>query len=92
MKLSEIKLQDVVSYCRCEEDEKIIEPFFDAAIDYVKDYTGMSIEQMEEKSDITIAVLCVCSELYDSRSVLSDRDKVNKLIEGILNLHDLNLL
>lgn len=44
MKVSEITINDVAEYLRCDATELILDPILSAAIRYVSDYTGIAIE------------------------------------------------
>lgn len=63
-----------------------------AAIAYCVEYTGLKEEEMNEKEDITIAVLTLISDMWDNRSMTVERSNTNKVIDTILGMHCVNLL
>lgn len=98
MKVSEIKLSDLLKQCRLEADYlaegemEYLENLKKAAIEYVKSFTGLSLTQLEEHEDITIAVLVLVSDMYDNRQVYVDRNNTNRTVDTILNMYRVNFL
>jgi uncharacterized phage protein (predicted DNA packaging) len=98
MKVSEIKLSDLLKQCRLEADylaegeTEYLENLKKAAIEYVKSFTGLSLAQLEEHEDITIAVLVLVSDMYDNRQVYVDRNNTNRTVDTILNMYRVNFL
>ena len=98
MKVSEIKLSDLLKQCRLEADylaegeTEYLENLKKAAIEYVKSFTGLSLAQLEEHEDITIAVLVLVSDMYDNRQVYVDRNNNNRTVDTILNMYRINFL
>ena len=98
MKVSEIKLSDLLKQCRLEADylaegeAEYLENLKKAAIEYVKSFTGLSLTQLEEHEDITIAVLVLVSDMYDNRQVYVDRNNTNRTVDTILNMYRVNFL
>ena len=98
MKVSEIKLSDLLKQCRLEADylaegeTEYLENLKKAAIEYVKSFTGLSLAQLEEHEDITIAVLVLVSDMYDNRQVYVDRNNNNRTVDTILNMYRVNFL
>ena len=98
MNVSEIKLSDLLKQCRLEADylaegeTEYLENLKKAAIEYVKSFTGLSLAQLEEHEDITIAVLVLVSDMYDNRQVYVDRNNTNRTVDTILNMYRVNFL
>ena len=68
MKVSEITIDDIANHVRADEPEDPIIPVIQkAAIDYVRNYTGLSDEEMDAYEDLTLAVLIIASDMYDNR-------------------------
>lgn len=59
---------------------------------YIKGYTGLDDTALDTKEDLTLAYLALISDMYENRSFTVDKDKVNKLVEGMLYLYSINLL
>ena len=97
MKLSEIDVSFVKEYLRQDgdEDDKLIEAILEGAKDYIVKYTGQSLEQLEESEDLTIAVLVLCAEFYDNRTIsVNERInlRMNMMLESLLGRYSVNLL
>ena len=101
MKVSEISIIDVIAYLRyevedfSEETEKRqLDMMLTAAKNYVKSYTALNDNELDEREDITMAVLILCQDFYDhrSRNLMNNESAVNKTLEALLGFHDHNLL
>ncbi|MGL4735884.1 MAG: head-tail connector protein [Cellulosilyticaceae bacterium] len=68
MKLSEITLPIVKEYLRQDgdEDDRLIEAIINGSKAYVANYTGQTIEELENQEDVAISVLVLVAEFYDS--------------------------
>ena len=93
MKISELTVDDIINHVRAEEPEDPILPIIHkAAIDYVRNYTGLSDEEMDAYEDLTLAVLIIASDMYDNRGATVKEANSNKTLECILGMHSKNLL
>ena len=97
MKLSEIDVPFIKEYLRQDgdEDDKLIGAILEAAKDYIVKYTGQSLEQLEDGEDLTIAVLVLCAEFYDNRTInVNDRLnlRVNVMLESLIGRYSMNLI
>lgn len=97
MKLSEIDVSFVKEYLRQDgdEDDKLIGAILEGSKDYIVKYTGQSLEQLEESEDLTIAVLVLCGEFYDNRTIsVNDRLnlRVNIMLESLIGRYSVNLM
>lgn len=98
MKVSSITVENVANYCKLdfsslEEIEKTeINTFLQVAIDFIKSYTGLNTEEIDEHEDFTIVVLVLCEDMYDNRVYYVDKNNLNKLVETILGMHSKNLI
>ena len=100
MKMSELSVLSAVNYLRLdygslddsEKDE--IEMLIRAARDYVKSYTGLSDDEVDEHEDITVAALILVQDMFDNRSryVQNTSSQPNRTVETILNMHCVNLI
>ena len=67
----------------------------EGAKDYIVKYTGQSLEQLEDSEDLTIAVLVLCAEFYDNRTIsVNDRLnlRVNMMLESLIAKYSINLV
>lgn len=93
--VSELTIQDLADYLRLDAtatDEALLATILQACKDYVYKYTGLTPAQVDEHKDITIAVYVLAQDMYDNRAYYVDSSNVNKVVESILGLHQVNLL
>lgn len=89
MKVSELTRDNVIAFIRLDGIEPEIPPemLLTAAKAYVKGYTRLTDEEIDLHEDITLAVLVLCSDMYDNRQMQVEGDKVNRVVSSILDLH-----
>ena len=79
-----------------EEKDKIVQLLLDSSKHFIKNRTGISEdEKLDKYEDLTIALLCLCSDMYDRRQFMLDSNSgvpLNVIVESILNMHSFNLL
>lgn len=97
MKVSEMTVQDIASYCRIAEptadDEAFLTQALTAAKAYIRSYTGLDSEKIDNHEDFVIVVYILVQDMYDNRAMYIDRHIVpNATVETILGLHSVNLL
>ena len=94
--VSQITAQDVADYIRlCEvtqDDLNTLNTLLIVAKVYVGEYTGRNIMELDSYRDIIIAVLILCQDMWDNRTMYVDSSNANKVVESILDLHSVNLL
>lgn len=92
--VSEITVSDIANYLRLTEvseaDENFIGKCLEVAKEYIKNYTG--VEDLDEHTDFVIVVYLLCQDMYDTRTIHVDSDKLNTVFATILGFHRLNLL
>ena len=90
MKVSEITLSNIADYLKLsngEYTEAELQTYLNASIAYVKAYTGLDAIGLDEHDDITIAVLILCHDMYDNRSMYTDQSNLNQVVNKILSMH-----
>lgn len=93
MKVSEITNEIVVEHCRIDDyNDEEIQNILHAAKAYVRSYTGLTDEEIDTHEEFYIAVLVLCQDMYDNRSMYIDKSNTNKVVESILGMHCINLL
>lgn len=96
MKLSEIKLSDVKEYSRIDYDDEdgMVVSVLTAAKHFVLSYTGLSADEADTHEDLSIACLCICSDMIDTRNfaVQNIKQNLNPTAEIILNMYSKNLI
>ena len=95
-KVSDITAQDVADYLRLSGvDSSDISPLntlLTVAKVYVGEYTGHTIQELDDYRDIIIVILILCQDMWDNRTLYVDSSNSNKVVESILGLHSVNLL
>lgn len=94
MKVSEITIECLKNYMRIEynEEDPLIQNILTGSKVYIKNYTGLTVDQIDEKEDLTLAAYVLCSEMYENRQYTVDKIKINPIIQSILDMHSVNLL
>lgn len=94
MKISEVTMQDLKEYARVDflDDDYLFENILKACKSYIRGYTGLTLEVMDEKEDLTMVLFVLSNELYDNRSFTVQNDKVNTVIKSIMDMHSINYL
>lgn len=93
MKVSEVMPADLAEFLRldeCQEDE--MQRILDSAKGYIRDYTGLTDEEIDTHADFPTALLVLCQDMYDNRAMYVEKTNVNRVVESILNMHRVNLL
>ena len=94
--VSQITAQDVADYLRISEvtqdDTNTLNTLLTVAKTYICQYTGQTLENLDNISDIIIVVFILCQDMWDNRALYVDSNNVNKVVESILGLHSVNLL
>lgn len=97
MKMSEIGIEDIKEYCRVEsgEEDNLFSVILDAGKQFIMSQTGMTAEECDEKADLTIALLLICSDLYENRVYSMTTGKtinVNPAADAIISQYCMNIL
>lgn len=96
MKVSDITVNDIVEYCRIEEpspaDLTFIQQAMEAAKAYIRSYTGLDNDGIDQHEDFIIVVYILVQDMYDNRSLYTDGKSLNNTVETILGMHSVNLL
>lgn len=95
-KVSEVTSTDLAEYLRVGDatasEEGLLNTIIGAAESYMRKYTGLTAEQLDESSDLVIALLVLCQDMYDNRALYVDSSNVNQAVQSILDMHSVNLL
>ena len=94
--VSQITESDVAEYIRLsdptQDDLNTLNTLLTVAKVYIGEYTGRTIQDLDNYRDIIIVVLILCQDMWDNRTLYVDKSNVNKVVESILGLHSINLL
>ncbi len=93
MKVSEVTPADLAEFLRLDEyQEDEMQRILDSAKGYIRDYTGLTDEEIDTHADFLTALLVLCQDMYDNRAMYVEKSNVNRVVESILNMHRVNLL
>ena len=93
MKVSEVTPADLAEFLRLDEyQEDEMQRILDSAKGYIRDYTGLTDEEIDTHADFLTALLVLCQDIYDNRAMYVEKSNVNRVVESILNMHRVNLL
>lgn len=95
-KISEITYQDIADYIRLSEisqdDQNTLTNLINISIDYISKYTGIENENLDNYNDLVIVVFILCQDMWDNRTLYVENSNMNKVVETILGMHQINLL
>ena len=96
MKLSEITADVVCRYLRLTDDDSegkaLIDGIMESARAYILSYTGLTNEEADKIADFQYAFLCLCSDMYNTRDMTVQQDKLNPIAKCILDMHRTNCI
>lgn len=95
-KISDIIASDVAEYLRLPEvtasDTNALNNLIGIAKNYISNYTGRSMEELDNYQDFVIVVFVLCQDMWDTRAMYVDSSNLNHVVETILGMHSVNLL
>ena len=92
-KVSEITAEEVANYIRVDDYEFAeIETYLNVAKNYISNYTGISVDGLDEYADFIIVVYVLCQDMYDNRTMYVESGNINKVVQTILDMHTMNNL
>jgi hypothetical protein len=95
-KVSDITYQDVADYIRLDEldgsDASTLNTLIEVSKTFIKNYTGRTMEELDNYQDFVIVVFILCQDMWDNRTLYVDKTNLNFAIESILGMHSVNLL
>lgn len=97
MKVSEVTNIDLAKYVRLDDASDLelneLERMRSGAVAFIKSYTGLTDEEVDEHEDITQVLFILVADMFDNRNYQMDsKSVVNPAVKSILNLHSVNLL
>lgn len=95
-KISDINADALAEYLHItdvtQEDKNTLTSLLGVATAYVTQYTGHTIEELDELADVVVVILILVQDMWDNRTMYVDTSNANKVVESILNLHLVNFL
>lgn len=95
MKISEVTVIQLAEYLRLDDPEsppEILEPMKKAAVEYMKSYTGMTEEELDEHEEFFAVLMVLVQDMHDNRALMNNNENVNHVVDSILGMHRKNLL
>lgn len=94
MKISDISLETVKDYLKVGNDieDTLIDNILTASKSFIRNYTGLTDTELDDKEDISLVVLVLANEMYSNREYTVDKNTLNPIVVSILNMHSVNLL
>lgn len=95
MKISEVTEQMLAEYLRLDDPAnppETLAPIKKAAVEYMKSYTGMTDEELDEHEEFYPVLMVLVQDMYDNRALMVNNTNVNRVVESILGMHRKNLL
>lgn len=97
MKVSDVTNIDLAEYVRLDDASDLelneLERMRSGAVAFIKSYTGLTDEEVDEHEDITQVLFILVADMFDNRNYQMDsKSVVNPAVKYILNLHSVNLL
>lgn len=103
MKVSEITTTLLANHLKLDSPDATtlaeLAVLLSVAKTFIKSYTGIKDTDimgedvgLDAYGDFVIVVYVLVLDMYDNRSLYVDSDKLNKVVETILNMHSTNLL
>lgn len=94
--VSKITIDDIANYIRLtelsDEDRKLLTNLKQVAIDFIKSYTGLADDKIDEHNDFVYVFYILCQDMWDNRTLYIEKGNLNKVVETILGMHCVNLL
>ena len=84
-------------YVRVPEDDEdelavLQSLYLPAAVSHICAQIGIDEDTVYSKPELCIAALALTAYLYDNRSMAADNDKINRVVDALINQHAINLL
>lgn len=103
MLVSELTVDDLTAYLRMESDdidattEAELTAYLEAARSYASQYTGRSVDELDNWAECAVAVLCVAADYYSDRDMVrslkgTGTTTQNAAVQSILDMHKVNLV
>ena len=95
-KVSDITVESVADYLRLDEvtdsEKNTLATLISVATSYIKSFTGLDDAGVDKYHEFVIAVLILCQDMWDNRTMYVDSKDMNNTVRSILYLHSVNLL
>lgn len=94
MKISDVTDEIIASFIReddlTDKDIELLSVIKPAAKAYIVEHTALTMSQLDEHEDLTIAYLILVEDMYDNRAMTVNYTNSNRTVETILSMHAMN--
>lgn len=87
--LAEVKKAARIDY---DTDDDLITGIMESAKSYLMNYTGLTMEQIDELPEFVHAFYALCIDMYDNRGVIGENTRLNPTVRQICAMHRVNYL
>ena len=95
-KVSDITAQDIAEYLRLPDvtasDLQTLNNLIGISKTFISNYTGRSLEELDDYQDFVIVAFILCQDMWDTRSLYVDTSNLSHVVETVLGMHSVNLL
>lgn len=94
MLVSELTVDNLKNYLRVDTDidDTLLAVILPAAKRFCAQYTGLTLEDLDDFEDMPLAVLAVAADMYEVRQVTLNGTQINPTTAQILGTYSTNLL
>lgn len=94
MTVSELTVNNLKNYLRVDTniDDTLLAVILPAAKRFCAQYTGLTLEDLDDHEDMPLAVLAVAADMYEVRQVTLNGTQINPTTAQILGTYSTNLL
>ena len=94
MLVSELTMANLKNYLRVDTniDDTLLAVILPAAKRFCAQYTGLTLEELDDYEDMPLAVLVVAADMYEVRQVTLNGTQINPTTAQILGTYSTNLL
>lgn len=94
MKISEVNINTLKEYCKVDGflDDNLFTAILAACKQYIISQTGLTALQCDDKEDLTVALMVLANEMYENRNYTVKDNKVNMVVDTIINQYRVNFL
>ena len=94
MLVSELTVANLKNYLRVDTniDDTLLAVILPAAKRFCAQYTGLTLEDLDDHEDMPLAVLAVAADMYEVRQVTLNGTQINPTTAQILGTYSTNLL
>ena len=94
MLVSELTVANLKNYLRVDTniDDTLLAVILPAAKRFCAQYTGLTLEKLDDYEDMPLAVLAVAADMYEVRQITLNGTQINPTTAQILGTYSTNLL